>query len=291
MRTVVFVNGGSRQARRVLNRLKADLSDSQFNIVAFIKISPWRRFSTGLRNLREVTRLDCVIIAGGDGTIAGVLNVLSRRQNLRVGLVPLGTGNSFARSLGLPLEYEEAVATIKAGRTRQANLGAINGQVFINAAAIGLSAASAHRISDRTKRRLGRLAYFFSGAMVLLHHRPFSCVLKTPRKTYRFRTHELLITNGSFHGGKIVDHHTTVYKDYLTFTALGSDKSRWQYIKSQWHIRRGRQREDGQLFNVSAASASVTTTPRRLVHADGEIITRTPAKFQIKPHAITVFIP
>lgn len=290
MRTVVFINSQSRQSRRVIDRLKADLADSQFNIVAFIKIGPFRRFSTGLQNLRQQKNIECIIIAGGDGTIAGVVNVLLKRK-VKVGLLPLGTGNSFTRSLGIPLDYEGALTVIKAGVTTQASLGSVNGQVFINAAAIGLSAVSAAQISDRSKRYLGRLSYALSGGKHLLRHRAFACEIKTARKIYNFRSHELLIMNGRFHGGKQVDHHTTVHKNYLTFTAIGTNKSRWNYLKSQWHIRRGRQVTENHLFNVSAAQATVTTTPRRHVHADGEIITRTPAAFKIKPKAITVFVP
>jgi diacylglycerol kinase (ATP) len=291
MRTAVFINIHSRRSRRVLDQLETDLADSQLKIISVIKVGTFRRFSTGVRRLRQIKRLDCVIVAGGDGTIAGVLNELHHRPNLHIGILPLGTGNSFARSLGIPLDYEQATTIIKAGYIRQPTLGSINGRIFINAAAIGLSAASAARISNSTKRYLGRLSYAISGAKHLLSHRAFYCELKTTKKTYRFRTHELLITNGAYHGGKVVDHHTTAYKKYLTFTALGMQESRWQYIISQWHIWRGHQRERHHLFNISAQTASVSTTPRRSVHADGEIIAETPAKFKIVPRAINVFVP
>jgi len=274
-----------------MHRLRQDFADSQYQIVAIVRVGTWRRFEAGLKQLVSIKRLDCVIIAGGDGTIATVLNGLIRRTQLHIGLLPAGTGNSFARSLGLPLDYEAASAVIKAGKTRQAAVGTINGQVFVNAAAIGLSATSAAHISDTTKRYFGRLAYFISGAKYLAGHRPFEVTIKLPRSTHQFKTHELLINNGSFHGGNVIDHHTSAYKNYLTFTALGVDESRWQYIKSQWHIRQGNHRQDRTLFSVSAAQATITTKPRRRIHADGEVISRTPAEFKIKPSAITVFVP
>jgi diacylglycerol kinase (ATP) len=290
MRTVVFVNAGSRQTRRVLSNLKNDLADGQFNVMQVITVGPFRRFSTALRRLRECTRIDCVIIAGGDGTVAGVIHELSRRK-VKIGILPLGTGNSFARSLGLPLAYNEALAVIKAGKTQLASLGTVNGRIFVNAAAIGLSATTAHQISDVTKRYLGRLAYVISGARQLIFHKPFECVVETPKKTYRFKTHEIIVANGGYYGGKPVDNHTSAYKDYLTIVAIGPDTGRLRYILGELHLLTGKQKKSAYTIDISTRKAIITTTPRRPVHADGEIITKTPATFETKPKSISVFVP
>lgn len=291
MRTVVFVNARSRQARKVISRLKQDLSDSQLEIIAYITSGSSRQFNAGLKTLQQMAGLECVVIAGGDGTIAAVLNAIADRTGLRVGVLALGTSNTFARSLGIPLDYSEAVALVKAGRTKGVALGKVNERVFVNSAAIGLSAVMADNISDRTKRYFGIIAYTLSGAKQLLTHRPFDCVLETPEKTYRFRTHEVYIANGPFHGGMPIDEHTSVYKGSLTFVVLGTDASRWQYTKSQLLLLLGRSRIDKRTVKISARQATITTTPKRPVHTDGEITTRTPAVFEIKPKAVTVFVP
>lgn len=292
MRTAVFINIGSRQTRKVQKRIRYDLEKSQLNIVEVITVGPRRRFSTGVRRLKQLKRLNCVIIAGGDGTIAGVLNEIKLRADLTIGLLPLGTGNSFARSLGVPLTYEEALAVIMAGQSRATALGAINGRLFINAAAIGLSATTASQISDTTKRYFGRLAYLLSGSRQLLTHRSFRCIIRTAGETHEFDTHELLIVNGAYYGSRRVDHHTSVYKDYLTFVALGTDESRIRYALNHIRLLWGkRSKEDQHIFSISAQKATITTCPRRRIHADGEVISRTPAEVKIRPKAVYVFTP
>jgi diacylglycerol kinase (ATP) len=291
MRTAVFINAGSRRTRRVLDRIKYDLADSQYEIVGFVTVGSFRRFSTGLKRLGRLKDIECVIVAGGDGTIAGVLNDLDLTKNPIVGILPLGTGNSFARSLGLPLEYAEAMAVIKSAHTRQTALAGADGRIFVNAAAIGMSARTAMHISDMTKRYFGRLAYFISGSRQLLLHRPFKCTVMTAKKTYEFTTHELLVVNGAYYGARRMDNHTSVYKNYLTFVALGTDKSRIKYILSHLGVLLGRQIRGVQPLSFSTQTATVTTTPRRLIHADGEVIGKTPATFAIKPKAVTVLVP
>lgn len=291
MRTVVFMNTRSRRTRKVMDRLKEDLADSQFEFVAFITCSSSGRFKAGLERLRQTTGLECVIIAGGDGTIAAVINAVKDLPRLRVGILPLGTANTFARSLGVPLNYSDAIAIVKAGRAKQVALGRVNDNVFVSSAAIGLSAVTLGRISNRTKRYFGIIAYLISGIKVLLTHRPFQCTLETPEKTYRFKTHEVFIANGPYHGNMPIDEHTSVYKDYLTFVAVGTEANRWQYTKSQLLLFLGRSHIDKGALKISARQATITTVPRRQVHADGEITTKTPAKFEIKPKAVTVFVP
>ena len=78
-----------------------------------------------------------VIVAGGDGTVAAVARALagSRRP---IGILPLGTFNNFARSLGLPTDLEAALAVVRSGRPRPVTLGMVNRVPFVEAAAVGL---------------------------------------------------------------------------------------------------------------------------------------------------------
>lgn len=118
------------------------------------------------------------------------------------------------------------------------------------------------------------------------------CVIETTKKTYEFKTHELLIVNGSYYGGQRIDHHTSVYKDYLTIIALGTDESRLKYAANHLRLLLGRQnRSDTHPFSISVREATITTKPRRLIHTDGEVISKTPAAFAINHKAITVFVP
>jgi diacylglycerol kinase (ATP) len=103
-----------------------------------------------------------VVVAGGDGSIHAVVNALHRLDRLgsaRVGLVPLGTGNDFARGAGVPLEPAEAAAVIADGRTCPTDLIlSDDGVVVVNNVHLGVG-AQASRAASKWKARLGRFGY------------------------------------------------------------------------------------------------------------------------------------
>ena len=95
-----------------------------------------------------------LIVGGGDGTISAAASALVG-TNTRLGILPLGTLNHFARDLGIPFELEEAVRLIATGVERRVDVAEMNGRIFINNSAIGLYPLM---VVDRDvqRRRLGR---------------------------------------------------------------------------------------------------------------------------------------
>lgn len=103
-----------------------------------------------------------LVLAGGDGSLNLLVQRLRRRDELSlgpVGLVPMGTGNDFARHLGLPLDPTDAARAVLAGRPRRLDLlRSDGGGVVVNAVHLGKGAETAQR-STSLKGRLGKLAY------------------------------------------------------------------------------------------------------------------------------------
>jgi diacylglycerol kinase family enzyme len=95
-----------------------------------------------------------VIVGGGDGTIAAAAAALAGTET-RLGILPLGTLNHFARDLGIPFDLDDAAKLIASGRERRIDVGEMNGRIFINNSAIGLYPLM---VIDRDlqRRRLGR---------------------------------------------------------------------------------------------------------------------------------------
>src|SRR5437899_1762458 len=78
-----------------------------------------------------------ILVAGGDGAVSIVARELAG-DHRRLGILPLGTFNNFARALGIPEALEDAIQVIRGGRTRPVTIGRINGQPFLEAAAVGM---------------------------------------------------------------------------------------------------------------------------------------------------------
>jgi YegS/Rv2252/BmrU family lipid kinase len=116
-----------------------------------------------------------VVVAGGDGSLHAVVAALHRRHELAdtvVGLVPLGTGNDFARGMGIPLEPGEAAELVVNGEVRRVDLLVdCVGEVVVNAAHVGVGAQASHNARS-WKGLLGRFAYL-AGAVTASVNPPF----------------------------------------------------------------------------------------------------------------------
>lgn len=116
-----------------------------------------------------------VVIAGGDGSLHAVVAALHRRQELAdtiLGLIPLGTGNDFARGVGIPLDPEEAARLVVKGDVRPVDLLVdCVGSVVVNNVHIGVG-AQASRKASKWKKRVGRIGYLI-GALLAAVNPPF----------------------------------------------------------------------------------------------------------------------
>src|SRR5476649_731552 len=98
--------------------------------------------------------VDAVVAGGGDGTINAVASVLAG-SSVALGVLPLGTLNHFAKDLNIPLDLDQAIATIARGTTAQVDVGDVNGRIFVNNSSLGLYPHIV-RARDQQQRRLGR---------------------------------------------------------------------------------------------------------------------------------------
>jgi diacylglycerol kinase (ATP) len=112
-----------------------------------------------------------VVAAGGDGTVNEVVNGLAG-TTAKLGVLPLGTMNVFAKEHGLPDEMEPAWSVINADRTREIDFATVNGAHFIQLAGVGLDAQIVKETSWETKRSLGPLSYVLSAASVAARNPP-----------------------------------------------------------------------------------------------------------------------
>ncbi|HKC12270.1 MAG TPA: diacylglycerol kinase family protein, partial [Vicinamibacteria bacterium] len=104
------------------------------------------RLTEGPRNARELAReavaegTDLLLVAGGDGTVNEAAQGMIGSETM-LGVVPMGSGNGLARSLGIPLHPGQALSALEAGVPRRMDVGLVNGEPFLNVAGAGFDAA------------------------------------------------------------------------------------------------------------------------------------------------------
>lgn len=290
MRTVLFLNANSRQARdkadEVVEEFKND--PGPFNIIDVIVVRRLDLMEQHLKRLQKHKGMECVIVGSGDGTIISVINALHKRKDIVFGFLPLGTLNAFVRSLGLPADYQGALKRLKKLSIHEATLGEANDILFANIVAIGISARMSGTISDTTKKLFGPLAYAASTLSILTKHRPFKLIIENDGKRKVFKTHQVVISNGRYHGDKPISQKASAFKDQLVMTVFGASPKKRHYLSSIIRFRLQRHEEHSKTEFVIFKQARITTKPARKVEVDGEVLTKTPIDIRVIPNAIKV---
>lgn len=240
--------------------------------------------------IRRAGEVDRVIVCGGDGSAnAAARGILS--TGLPLGIIPLGTGNDLARTLGLPLDPVAAAGVIAAGTTRLVDIGEVNGHPFFNVASLGISTALAEQLTRDVKRRWGRLGYAVAALAVLLKARPFRARIVSTGDSVTVLTMQVAVGNGRHYGGGMtVSEDAAIDDGELDLYSL-EFPSVWSMALMLPAFISGAQGRWREVRTVRCASFEIRTRRPRKVSADGEVVTQTPARFSVRPAAVRIFAP
>ncbi len=231
-----------------------------------------------------------VIVGGGDGTISSVVDHFAFRDAV-FGLLPLGTANSFARTLSIPTDLPGAVDVLVNGKVVDVDLGLIDDDCFANGAALGLSAAIAKAKPRTLKRWLGPAAYLIVAARELARHRSFKCrLIEDDGSARTFDALELRIANGQYHGGVRVAADASVEsRDISLYVVKGTSRLKLARVWAEKLLGRPLSIDDVEI--IRAAKVRIETDPPRSVSVDGEVTTKTPVTASVARQALHVIVP
>lgn len=238
---------------------------------------------------QAIEDVDLLVAAGGDGTVRTVAR-LAERSGLPLGLLPLGTANDFARTIGLPANLERAAGIIVDGRTARVDVGVVNDHLFLNVASIGLSESVARHLTGERKRRWGVLSYALAFRDAVRASRTFSVEITCDGRSETLKVIQVGVANGRFHGGGMeVSPDARIDDGRLRAYAIESQPVGKLMVMAASIKVRAHGLWDGIRWFEGRHIELRTTRPKR-VNADGELVTKTPATIEIRPKAITVFV-
>ena len=283
----MIVNAKSRRGQKMFEQACAALADLPFPVDAHAVERPDELAATVERVLAD--KPDLVILGGGDGTISGLIDLLVGK-GVRLAVLPLGTANSFARSLGLPLDVPGAVEVIRTGKPRRIDLGMIDGDYFANCAALGISPQIAETVPHNLKKLLGRVGYLGWAAWRFVRFRPFTLIVGEGATRTRLRVVEVRISNGSFHGGtQLVDSADLQSGEIVVQAVVGHAK---RYLLRHWAaavVGHRLRHLDTREFRGTALR--LATEPPLPISIDGEVLATTPVTARIAAGVIEVLAP
>jgi diacylglycerol kinase (ATP) len=237
-----------------------------------------------------------IVAAGGDGTVNAIASEIVRSESQSaLGILPLGTGNDLARSLGMPLDPEEALYFVLDGSIERIDViearSGVQNRIVFNMSTAGNSGRFADSVSDEIKQQWGALAYLRAAVAALRDltvHRIVVEADDAPPVT--LDALNVFVANGRTSGGGFrVAPAASLNDGYLDYMiALDGTASRLTKVAADYAF--DRLLENELIVWGRAKSLRLSSTPVLSFSADGEAIDETIDEFRVRPRALPVVV-
>jgi YegS/Rv2252/BmrU family lipid kinase len=285
---VLVVNAMSRNGADAFEQAREMLTASGVELIAAHAVTdPDKMRPTVQRALSD--KAPMIIVGGGDGSLSSTIDDFLGTETV-FALLPLGTANSFAKTLGIGTNIEAAVETIATGRKMRIDLGAIDGDYFANAAAMGLSPMIAETVPHNLKRYLGMVGYMLWAARVAFRFRPFRLHVDDGRTLHKTWATEARIANGTHHGGiELVESADLQSGEIVVQAVTGRSLFglAWSWFATLFKLRS----RHGTVSEYRGRKLKVVTRPKQKISIDGELSAQTPVQVTVARAAVWVAAP
>lgn len=285
-RALVIANHPSGRRKEALEEALQVLRAHHFSCTQEAPSDP-KRLHEVLRHGRA--NHDVVVLAGGDGTLNLALPAL-RGEGAPLGILPMGTANDLARTLGLPLDPTEAALTIATGRVAYIDVGRVNGRHFFNVAHIGAGASARRFVTPERKHRWRVLAYPISLLQELRTTRPFLIKIQVDDQHRQLRAVHVAVGNGLYFGGGVpIAEDADIRDAHLNVSCIRAGGI-LGLLRALGAMLRGRPGPES-VWRARGRHVELHTAKARRIIADGEEVSHTPAIFDVEAGAVPVLVP
>lgn len=238
----------------------------------------------------EQAKNNIVIAVGGDGTVNEVAKGLIKRGYGSLGIIPGGTGNDMAKSLGLSMDPIEALETIIRGKTKQMDIGLANDRYFLNIASVGFD-AEVVRNTDKIKTKIsGRVAYILGVLVSLIKYRIKPTDIEIDGIAHHKKMLLLAVGNGQYYGGGMKIIPTAKIDDGYLHLCLVKDLSNLKALFLFPSIFKGEHLKYEKYVEIyKAKNILIKTKGEFYLNIDGDLIlTKDFAEFKISQNKLNI---
>jgi YegS/Rv2252/BmrU family lipid kinase len=229
---------------------------------------------------------DRVVVCGGDGT----LNLAVREFDLARGtlaLIPLGSGDDFARVLGIPRKLQEVCELVVRGTPRSVDVALANGLRYLGVAGLGFDSEVASYANEHASFLRGSAVYLYSIFRVLPRFTPRAVSINGQTESIMFAA----VGNSRQYGGGIRITPTAIIDDAQLDLCVVHRTSRFQLLKTLPKAYTGAHVKSS-FVQTGRGTSFVFESPERMeVYADGERLTETPVRFELATEKLRIVAP
>jgi YegS/Rv2252/BmrU family lipid kinase len=284
---ILVVNAASRRGAEAFEAARDKLVAAGVELIDARAVDDPQAMDAEVQS--AIRRAPMVIVGGGDGSLSETVDCFLGTDTV-FAVLPLGTANSFARSLGIPLDLDGAVEVIATGERRRIDLGAVDGDYFVNTASIGLSPMIAESVPPRLKKFLGRFGYLLWAVRCAFEFQPFRLRIEDAAQRHKLWSTEVRIANGGHFGGvELVEGAELDSGEIVVEVVAGRSLLRlaWTWLAAVLRLSR----KKTETVEFRGREFRISTRPRQWVSIDGELSKKTPIVVRVARGAVDVAAP
>jgi YegS/Rv2252/BmrU family lipid kinase len=232
---------------------------------------------------------ETVVVVSGDGLIGQVGGALAG-TGATMGIVCGGRGNDLARVLGIPDEVDAAVAALAAGRTREIDVGEVDGKRFLCIASCGFD-SDANRIANEAKWIRGNLVYAYAALRALVAWKPARFEITLDGIEHQMRGYSVAAANSQAYGGGMFIAPDAELDDGLLDVVTTGEVSKLRFLANLPKVFSGKHTDNPEVQVARAAEVRIEADRPFAVYADGDKIADLPATVRVLQRALAVIVP
>ncbi len=280
---------GSGSAGAYIDRVKALMENRGVDFE--IRETQYPGHATELAKAAVDEGFDVIVAVGGDGTLRETAMSVVHTDRI-LGLLPCGTGNDYARPLGIPTDAEAALDILLNGETRTVDAGMANDQIFFNIAGFGFDVDVLDYTEEfKPKCRNGETAYRLGCLKAVLGLKLRRSTLTFPDGTIERNVLMAAAGVGTHFGGGMNVLPESDMSDGLLDVCIAHDVKRIGVLKLLPKFIKGKHLGLKCITYRKATEVSVVCDPVSRIEVDGERMDGTPVTFRILPGALKVRAP
>jgi len=288
-KVLLIVNPASRRGARVRHKAIQAFADAGVSLDVMETNAPGHGSQLAAAH---GPGYDAVFTLGGDGTAIEVIGALSH-VGPPVGILPGGTGNVVARTLGTPARIARAVHALLEGDEARIDLGVLQtGHRFAIGMGVGLDATMIENAPGPLKRRVGFFAYVIGALKAFAKLEKFTVRLTVDGETKTMRASAVLIANFGAVMNDLISFGDGIQRDDgVLNVCVYSPENPWDALRILYKMARKRFTPDPGIYYAAGSTFVIETDPPRIGQADGELIGMGPFTITVEPLAARVLVP
>ncbi|MBN2899616.1 MAG: diacylglycerol kinase family lipid kinase [Clostridia bacterium] len=288
MRKILFIINpvaGKGITKEMIPEIKRNFKDD----VVDIKITKNVGDATQIAKTYSESYSD-IISVGGDGTLTEIVDGLKDYKG-KLGIIPAGTGNDFARSLNIEHSLFTCLEIIKNGKTKKCDILKVNDHRFINVASFGIDGQVIIE-TDKIKHKIkGTTAYVISSLKAIRKFEPYKVKLSIDGKTLEREIVLVAVGNGQYFGGGMQVTPRAKIDDGQLDVVLANKTSKINLIKLFLKLFKGEHIGDALVEHYKCLEFKIESHEDLYINADGNLIGKVPASISVENEKIQVIIP